>query len=601
LQAEVTMSGAKIISTSKSEGGGSFTIRASRLGRETSMQELPVVADWITMKDKVVKTGREDIVEEYTTSGDGIRQDFVINNKPEGQGKLLLDIAIEGTGVTTKSHKDGIEVRLSSGRKLLYHALKVTDATDKELESSFVKTDNNRIIIAVEDKNALYPVRIDPTITDADWSALGSGTNGIVVFALAFDDSGNLYAGGEFDTAGGIAANNIAKWNGSSWGSLGSGMNNTVRALGVDKSGNIYAGGEFDTAGGVAANRIAKWDGNAWSALGSGINYNVYCLVIDQFGNLYVGGPFTIAGSVTANCIAKWDGNAWSSLGSGMSGGYVESFVSALAVDSSMSLYAGGWFLTAGGVDANCIAKWNGSSWSALGSVTNSWECVGAIVFDGSGNLYAGGTFDTEGGVAANRIAKWDGNAWSALGSGTNSGVWALAIDSSGSLYAGGDFTSAGGVAANCIAKWDGNVWDSLGSGTNKTIFALAIDSSGNLYAGGQFTTAGGKASAYVAMCRLPGTAVIPRRGDNVSRPFLTYDAHAGLMRFQLKAQTQITYRIYSLLGRQVFQASETIGAGEHSMRINTLLNTRPAARGTYIVNFKAGDESIRFRLVVDK
>jgi hypothetical protein len=453
LQAEVTMSGAKIISTSKSEGGGSFTIIASRLGRETSMQELPVVADWITMKDKVVKTGREDIVEEYTTSGDGIRQDFVINNKPEGQGKLLLDIAIEGTGVTTKSHKDGIEVRLSSGRKLLYHALKVTDATDKELESSFVKTDNNRIIIAVEDKNALYPVRIDPTITDADWSALGSGTNGIVVFALAFDDSGNLYAGGEFDTAGGIAANNIAKWNGSSWGSLGSGMNNTVRALGVDKSGNIYAGGEFDTAGGVAANRIAKWDGNAWSALGSG----------------------------------------------------------------------------------------------------------------------------------------------------TNSGVWALAIDSSGSLYAGGDFTSAGGVAANCIAKWDGNVWDSLGSGTNKTIFALAIDSSGNLYAGGQFTTAGGKASAYVAMCRLPGTAVIPRRGDNVSRPFLTYDAHAGLMRFQLKAQTQITYRIYSLLGRQVFQASETIGAGEHSMRINTLLNTRPAARGTYIVNFKAGDESIRFRLVVDK
>ena len=39
----------------------------------------------------------------------------------------------------------------------------------------------------------------------------------------------------------------------------------------------------------------------------------------------------------------------------------------ALAV-SGTDLYAGGYFTTAGGVPANCIAKWNGSAWSALGS-----------------------------------------------------------------------------------------------------------------------------------------------------------------------------------------------------------------------------------------
>ena len=33
---------------------------------------------------------------------------------------------------------------------------------------------------------------------------------------------------------------------------------------------DVYAGGDF-TAGGVNANRIAKWDGTSWSALGTGI------------------------------------------------------------------------------------------------------------------------------------------------------------------------------------------------------------------------------------------------------------------------------------------------------------------------------------------
>jgi len=78
-----------------------------------------------------------------------------------------------------------------------------------------------------------------------------------------FDDDANgphppaLYAGGLFYTAGGVSVNYIAKWNGSVWSALGSGIGSDVRALTVfDDDANglhppaLYAGGQFIMAGG---------------------------------------------------------------------------------------------------------------------------------------------------------------------------------------------------------------------------------------------------------------------------------------------------------------------------------------------------------------
>jgi hypothetical protein len=42
----------------------------------------------------------------------------------------------------------------------------------------------------------------------------------------------------------------------------------------------VMAGGFFSTAGGVSANNIARWDGTAWSALGSGTNGDVRALAV---------------------------------------------------------------------------------------------------------------------------------------------------------------------------------------------------------------------------------------------------------------------------------------------------------------------------------
>ena len=55
------------------------------------------------------------------------------------------------------------------------------------------------------------------------------------------------------------------------WTSLGSGLNNSVYAI-VEYNGEIYAGGAFDSAGGIPASHIAKWNGSNWTVVGDGLN-----------------------------------------------------------------------------------------------------------------------------------------------------------------------------------------------------------------------------------------------------------------------------------------------------------------------------------------
>src|SRR5262245_3793789 len=178
-----------------------------------------------------------------------------------------------------------------------------------------------------------------------------------------------------------------------------------------------------------------------------GADRKVLAAVVDGSGNLYIGGNFTVVGDVIANHIAKWDGSSWSALGSGLGGLGEDSRVYALAV-SGRDVYVVGQFTTAGGSAANNIAKWNGSSWSALGSGIDG--LVYALAVSGS-DVYAGGFFATAGGSAAKNIAKWNGSSWSALGSGIDSlglpVVFALAV-LGGDLYAGGTFTTAGDAPA---------------------------------------------------------------------------------------------------------------------------------------------------------
>jgi hypothetical protein len=50
-------------------------------------------------------------------------------------------------------------------------------------------------------------------------------------------------------------------------------------------------------------NRIARWNGSAWQPLGSGLNGDALTAVRMPNGDLVVGGSFTQAGGLTANGV----------------------------------------------------------------------------------------------------------------------------------------------------------------------------------------------------------------------------------------------------------------------------------------------------------
>jgi hypothetical protein len=255
-----------------------------------------------------------------------------------------------------------------------------------------------------------------------------------------FDDGGGpaLYAGGSFTTIGGVAANGIARWNGSRWSALGSGIATgfvtTLAAFDDGLVSALYVGGTFFSAGGVVGTAsIARWDGSRWSAVGGGLTNAVYALTVFDDGrgaDLYAGGGFSRAGAVAANHVARWDGIAWSALGSG-TGDLVRSLV-VHDDGSGPALYAGGSFASAGGAPANGVARWNGATWSALGSGVGEGiapSVASLAVFDAGGGaaLYAGGRFKRAGGTVSCGFARWNGARWSSFGDGLTADVLAFA------------------------------------------------------------------------------------------------------------------------------------------------------------------------------
>ena len=312
-----------------------------------------------------------------------------------------------------------------------------------------------------------------------------------------------LILGGSFtQQAGGPPGEfgGLAIWTGAALEPIGflSGTSARVRAMCVHDDGTgakLYVAGQFTHIDGVAAANIACWDGQAWSAVGSGASAEVLCLESHDEGAgplLYAGGFFTSAGGVPASRIARWNGAAWSAL----AGTLTDSLPPVVTVLNSVdlpstggrALIVTGHFISVGGVEAYRIAKWQGGAWHTMGVTNNSNLSThpdGVGVLDGPDGpqLYA---------QVYNAFSRWDGSAWQPIA--TMAEATVLATDTSTSPARLIIATNrVGPTPTGGLVAFDGNGWTLLGGvgfGLDAAAYGLVAGDIGRghrLYATGRF------------------------------------------------------------------------------------------------------------------
>ncbi|MBS0195204.1 MAG: hypothetical protein JSR77_00440 [Planctomycetes bacterium] len=275
-------------------------------------------------------------------------------------------------------------------------------------------------------------------------------------------------------------------------------------------------GGFFADATGLPDTKsIARWDGSAFHSLHTGWAFDsvnaVWCLLnTDAIGGqrrLYIGGGFDNIGGQPAGCIASWDGTTLTPLAPTMTLVGINPLVMALTVfddgqGGGPQLYASGRFSAIGTVAANMIARWNGTTWSAVGTnlaPRNAAAEIDALQVydDGSGPaLYASGTNLRINADGVNRATvKWNGTTWSAVGQALIGRTWALTPFNDGTgtkLYAGGTQTANG-----CVYRLEGNTWTTVEGGANAQVVRFLVDGD-QMYACGSFVTVNGQTANHI-------------------------------------------------------------------------------------------------------
>ncbi|MBA3828462.1 MAG: T9SS type A sorting domain-containing protein [Taibaiella sp.] len=359
------------------------------------------------------------------------------------------------------------------------------------------------------------------------WQKVGIGIHGLNVaggslYAGCTDIHGNIYTCGELiDDSGG---HSVYKWDGTSWNELGHGSSSLdpsagqIKTVFADIAGNVYAPAFSQS---LAGYYVARWDGAYWSPVGTGfpVASDISAIATDRHGNLYAAGGFHDASY--RYFVAKWDGVRWSEVGTGSHSLNANAYINCMVVDTLDHIYVAGAFSNNASVTKAdlYVAKWDGTNWSEVGGAVafNYYhgENIEALAEDAAGNLYATGWFTNSN--HKYYVAKWDGTTWSELGTGANSLkanniIFSLCLDGQGNLYTTGSFTdttvnlikpnldlTTGIVYTRdtihpCyVAKWDGTTWSNTGIGVNalnanQAIYSICSDANGNIYAAGAFT-----------------------------------------------------------------------------------------------------------------
>jgi hypothetical protein len=243
-----------------------------------------------------------------------------------------------------------------------------------------------------------------------------------------------------------------------------------------------------------------------------------------------------MAGGIPAKNIAKWNGSSWSALSIGIpaSGSPLNGGVTALQVFNS-DLYAGN--------NSSGISRWNGTSWSAVG---------GGIQYAGgfspsvrslcvyNGKLIVGGYFQKAGTKDVVNIAAWDGSNWNYVGGtgfgnnnnglGSVEGVRSLIVYNT-DLYACGNILNDYPpltLTMNNICRFSGTI------GIKENLLFNQVSISPNPSTG-QFTFEGLDGNSFIEVMDITGKQILIKETNEKSLNISLHNHSQGIYFYKVK------------------------------------------------------------------
>lgn len=377
-----------------------------------------------------------------------------------------------------------------------------------------------------------------------NWQYLNRFSNGEIVYAMAYDELGNIYAG----SWGG----NIYKSSngGQTWIKINNNMNvGFIWALNIH-NGFIFAATELG---------VFRYDGSTWSQT-SLSNIDVHALASNN-GILY-------AGTWGLGVYMSTDNGAtWNEINNGLGYNLV---INALTVHSN-TLYAASY---GGGV-----FKYENSAWTKLNV---GYDFVWSLASNSNG-LFAG----TYGDGLYRSLD--NGTTWTKASNLNAPFIYSIAVNLSGKIYV------ASWTSGVYESSDNGNTWNSLGMGGFGVSALVVTKNSDNVYIG----TKEGKIylSKRVSNVTSVESEEVPTKfelNQNYPNPFNPVTT----IKFAVPEKGRYTLKVYNILGQEVATLfDDEMNAGVQKLTFNA----SKFASGVYIYRLIGNNVNISKKMILMK
>ena len=302
--------------------------------------------------------------------------------------------------------------------------------------------------------------------------------------------------------------NEALHWNGSRWSRIatpdhgtGPGAHSTLAAVACSSARNCWAVGSY-RSGTTALNQALHWNGTRWSRIatpdpGDAANgaHSLNGVSCVSRADCWAVGSHISDRGIGRNAALRWNGQSWSAVGTPNPGANVAGEgrrLSGVTCISAADCWAVGGYGHGTGTGRSEILRWNGTQWLKVAAGRSAAGGSGALT--GVACTSAANCWTVMGQHSARGAVHWNGAGWSAVATPGGGELNGVVCASAASCMSAGNYDGPGALL-NEVLRWNGASWSAspvpepggTGAGAQHRLAAVACSSAARCWAVGSY------------------------------------------------------------------------------------------------------------------